>query len=173
MIIDDSNNGVTIKLPDMALIADSIVTSSLSFDYKTLIENYYNQFYFGVKVLGGKVILEQLQVNYNLTSLFRSVRYLDQSPLITQSNADKIANILNFENDYRVDTNHAVELTILSLTNVIRNRMMLYNYGLTNNQRDIITPFLTVNDVDIPEVNSGLIFNLETPPTLQFGVKNY
>ena len=133
----------------MALINNSIVTPSIQFDSRTLIENYFNEFYFDVKILGGKIILEQLQINYNLTSLFRSVRYLDQSPLVTQTQAEKIANILNFEQDYNVSTNHAIELKISNLDGMIRNRLLFHNFGLTHNQIDLITPYLTVNDVDI------------------------
>ena len=166
-------DGVTIQLPTMALINNSIITTSTQFDYKTLIENYFNEFYFDVKILGGKIILEQLQVNYNLTSLFRSIRYLDQSPLVSQSQADKIANILNFEQDYNVNTNHAIELKISNLDSIIRNRLLFYNFGLTNNQIDLITPYLTVNDVDISGLGGGLKFDILTPSNLQFGTKNY
>lgn len=174
MIIND-NDGVTIRLPNMAFIKDSIVTSELSFNYFDLVVNYYNNFYYGVKPLGGKVILEQLQINYRLTSLFQSIRYLDQSPTIVQSNADKIANILNFENEHNVSTNHAVNLSVLTLDDVTRNNMNFYNFGITNNQQDLITPYLTVNDVDIAQLsqNDGLKLKLVTPTGLSFATNNY
>ena len=174
MFIDDTD-GVTVRVPYMALIQDSIITNTVQFDDLSLVENYYNKFYYGVKVLGGKVILEQLQVNYRLTSLFRSIRYLDQSPTVVQTNADKIANILNFENEYNVSTNHAVKLTVKSLDDSIRNAITFHNFGIANNQIDLITPYLTVNDVDISELsnNDGLKFELETPSGLDFATNNY
>ena len=174
MIIDDGD-GVTIRTPNLALISGGTVQATMQFNYKSLVESYYNNFYYGVKILGGKLIIEQLQVNYRLTSLFRSIRYLDQSPTVVQTNADKIANILNFENEYNVSTNHAVKLTIKNLDDTIRNAITFYNFGIANNQIDLITPYLTVNDVDISELsnNGGLKFELETPTGLDFATSNY
>lgn len=140
--------------------------STASINYLDIVQNYYEQFYDEVKVLGCRIILEQLQANYRIKTLFRSVRYLDKEPLVMQSNADKIANILNFENDYRVDTGHAIELDIKDEENRRRSLISYYNFGLNNNQSDLITPYLTVNDVDMGSRNSGLNFELTTPASI-------
>ncbi|MEL7038922.1 MAG: hypothetical protein AAFO04_25435 [Cyanobacteria bacterium J06592_8] len=156
----------TVRIPTIELISNGVVTETASFTYLDILENYYSKFYSSPKILDCRIVLEQLQLNYKIKSLFRSVRYLDQSPTVVQSNAEKIANVLNFENDYRVDTGHAIELTIFDTDGVRRTLISYYNFGLNNNQADLITPYLTVNDVDIASRDDGLIFQIKTPESI-------
>lgn len=162
MIIDDIE-GVTISVPVMSFINNGIVeTNPIEINYKNLILDYYNNFYYGIKLLGGKIAVEKLQLNYRLTSLPRSNKYLDNPPTVIQSDLDKIVNILNFEQDYNRSTGYAVELEIKN-NNYLINKLNFYNFGLNNNELDMITPHLTVNSVDIPSVLDTLSFQLYKP----------
>lgn len=172
MIIDEFE-GVTISVPPINFISNSVVDEALkSIDYGQLIQSYFDQFYVGAKILGGKISLEKMQLNYRLTSLPRSNKFLDNPPTIVQSDADKILNILNFEQEYNRSTGYAVELEIKN-NGLLINRLNYYNFGLNNNELDLVTPYLTVNSVDIPAIGDVLSFQLFKPTNFNPLTNNY
>ena len=131
-------------------------------NYGQLIKNYFDEFYYGTRLLGGRISLEKLQLNYRLTALPRVNKYLDNPPNVVRTDADRIATILNFELEFNRETGHAIQLEIKNNGSII-NRVSFYNFGLTNNELDLVTPYLTVNTVDIPSVSDILSLQIFTP----------
>ncbi len=172
MIIDDYE-GVTISIPVTSFIANGVYNpDTVTINYLERVKGYYENFYYGVRMLGGKLAVEKLQLNYRLTSLPRVNKYLDTPPTITQSDADKISRILNFEQEFNRSNGYALELVIEQNEKTV-NLVNFYNFGLNNNELDLVTPYLTINSVDIPSLTDTLSLKVLKPTSFAPFANNY
>lgn len=146
----------------MPFIQNGVVITNFNFSIGQLLKSYFPRNY---QIIGAACKLEVLQANIKLPGLFRAINY----PSIDydmETTAEIISKLVEFEQQYNVNSRHAIHLTIKVDDNTCVD-MNFYNTGMKR-QEDLITPHLTVNPVLLIDKNSVFDFQLTTNPQSVF-----